>query len=114
MPRSMPTLGLSRPRHGLERVLLLGMNITSSGPDIAVASQVLEREDTHVQVDRLFGLITDRMIRRGTFHCVDELERAIYQWLANWNNEPRPFVWKATADVILDKIRRCPEAIVNS
>jgi transposase len=28
------------------------------------------------QVERLFGLITDRMIRRGTFHCVDELERA--------------------------------------
>ena len=65
------------------------------------------------QVERLFGLITDRMIRRGTFHCVDELERAIYQWLAAWNHEPRPFVWKATADVILDKIRRCREAIVK-
>lgn len=65
------------------------------------------------QVERLFGLITDRMIRRGTFHCVDELERAIYQWLAAWNNEPRPFVWKATADVILDKIRRCRETIVK-
>jgi transposase len=65
------------------------------------------------QVERLFGLITDRMIRRGTFHCVDELERAIYQWLANWNNQPRPFVWKATADVILDKIRRCREAVVK-
>ena len=66
------------------------------------------------QVERLFGLITDRMIRRGTFHCVDELERAIYQWLANWNNEPRPFEWKATADVILDKVRRCKEAIVKN
>src|SRR6185437_4728357 len=41
------------------------------------------------QVERLFGLITDRMIRRGTFHCADDLERAIYQWLANWNNQPR-------------------------
>jgi transposase len=66
------------------------------------------------QVERLFGLITDRMIRRGTSHCVDELERAIYQWLAHWNNQPRPFVWKATADVILDKIRRCREAIVKN
>jgi transposase len=65
------------------------------------------------QVERLIGLITDRMIRRGTFHCVDELERAIYQWLAHWNNEPKPFVWKATADVILDKIRRSREAIVK-
>jgi transposase len=66
------------------------------------------------QVERLFGLITDRMIRRGTFHCVDELERAIYEWLAHWNNQPRPFVWKTTADVILDKIRRCREAIVKN
>src|SRR6516164_3948876 len=66
------------------------------------------------QVERLFGLITDRMIRRGTFHCVDELERAIYQWLANWNNEPKPFEWKAAADDILDKVRRCREAVVKS
>ena len=61
------------------------------------------------QVERWFGLLTQRMIRRGTFRSVAELERAIYQWLANWNEEPRPFVWKATAEVILDKVRRCKE-----
>jgi transposase len=66
------------------------------------------------QVERLFGLITERMIRRGTFHTVDELQRAIYQWLAIWNHEPKPFVWKATPDVILDKVRRCKEAIVKN
>jgi hypothetical protein len=49
------------------------------------------------------------MIRRGTFHSVPELERAIYQWLANWNDDPQPFIWRATADVILDKVRRCKE-----
>jgi transposase len=65
------------------------------------------------QIERLFGRITDRMIRRGTFHGVDELEPAIYQWLANWNHQPKPFVWKAIADVILDKVRRCKEAIVK-
>ena len=61
------------------------------------------------QVERWFGLITDRMIRRGTFHSVEELERAIYSWLASWNDTPKAFVWKATADVILDKVRRCKE-----
>jgi transposase len=61
------------------------------------------------QVERWFALITERMIRRGTFRSVQELERAIYQWLANWNNQPQPFVWRATADVILDKVRRCKE-----
>ena len=66
------------------------------------------------QVERWFGLITDKMIRRGTFHSVDELERAIYTWLASWNDTPKAFVWKATADVILDKVRRCKEAIVKN
>ena len=61
------------------------------------------------QVERWFALLTARMIRRGTFHSVDELERAIYQWLAHWNDKPKPFVWKATADVILAKVRRCKE-----
>ena len=49
------------------------------------------------------------MIRRGTFRSVQELERSIYAWLSNWNNQPQPFVWKATADVILDKVQRCKE-----
>jgi len=66
------------------------------------------------QVERWFGLITDKMIRRGTFHSVDELERAICAWLANWNDKPKAFVWKATADVILDKVHRCKEAIVKN
>src|SRR5438552_15015689 len=61
------------------------------------------------EVERFFALITERMIRRATFRSVAELERAIYAWLANWNNKPQPFVWKATADVILDKVRRCKE-----
>jgi len=61
------------------------------------------------QVERWFGLITERMIRRGTFHSVQELEHAIYEWLANWNEKPQPFTWRATAEVILDKVRRCKE-----
>lgn len=61
------------------------------------------------QVERFFALITGRMIRRGTFHSAAELEKAIYEWLAHWNGEPTPFVWKAPADVILEKVRRCKE-----
>jgi transposase len=61
------------------------------------------------QVERFFAIITGRMIRRGTFHSTHELEIAIYKWLSNWNGAPAPFVWKASADVILDKVRRCKE-----
>jgi len=61
------------------------------------------------QVERFFALITGKMIRRGTFHSAAELEKAIYHWLTQWNGAPTPFVWKASADVILDKVRRCKE-----
>src|SRR3954452_5357864 len=61
------------------------------------------------QVERFFALITERMIRRGTYHSAAELEQAIYKWLAQWNGSPTPFAWKASADVILDKVRRCKE-----
>jgi hypothetical protein len=61
------------------------------------------------QVERFFALITGRMIRRGTFHSTAELENAIYQWHANWNGDPTPFVWKASAEVILEKVRRWKE-----
>jgi hypothetical protein len=49
------------------------------------------------------------MIRRVTFHSTEDLEKAFYKWLATWNGEPAPFTWRASADVILDKVRRCKE-----
>ena len=51
------------------------------------------------------------MIRRGTFHKVTELETAIYEWLAAWNAYPKPFTWTASADVIIEKVRRCKESV---
>lgn len=56
------------------------------------------------QVARFFAPLTTRMTRRGTFHSTKELEKAIYHWLADWNGDPTPFVWKASADVILKKV----------
>jgi hypothetical protein len=45
------------------------------------------------------------MNRHGTLRSITELEHAIYLWMANWNEEPRPFLWKATAEVIPGMIR---------
>ncbi len=61
------------------------------------------------QVERWFAEITRKRIRRGSFNSVQELESAIYEYLAVWNETPKPFVWRATADSILDKVRRCKE-----
>ena len=39
----------------------------------------------------------------------ERAEQAIYKWLAQWNGSPAPFLWKTSADVTLDKVRRCKE-----
>ena len=58
------------------------------------------------QVERFFGLLTQRRIRRGTFGSVRELESAIRDYLAHHNQAPKPFTWTADADSILKKIGR--------
>jgi putative transposase len=57
-------------------------------------------------VERLFGLLTDRRIRRGTFGSVRELETAIRDYLAHHNQRAQPFIWVANADSILKKSAR--------
>jgi transposase len=53
------------------------------------------------QVERWFGLLTDKLIRRGVHTSVPALENDIKDWIATWNDNPRPFTWTKTADEIL-------------
>jgi len=62
-------------------------------------------------VERWFAEITRKRIRRGTFRSVAELTQAIYQYVRENNNNPRPFIWTATASNILRKIKHCKEAL---
>jgi transposase len=57
-------------------------------------------------VERWFAALTDKMIHRGVFHSVDDLIAAIIEFLRVHNDDPKPFVWTATADSILEKVRR--------
>ena len=57
-------------------------------------------------VERLFAEITRQRIRRGVFTSVAELKAAIDEWIAGRNANPKPFVWVAMADTILEK--KCP------
>jgi len=66
------------------------------------------------QVERFFAAITERRIRRGVFRSVAALEKAIMEYLAAHNEKPRPFVWTANADLILDRVKRVCERISNS
>jgi transposase len=57
-------------------------------------------------VERWFGLLTERQIRRGTHRSVRQLEAAIRSYLALTNASPKPFIWAKTADQILESVRR--------
>jgi len=55
--------------------------------------------------ERWFGLITAQAIRRGSFDSVARLEQAITRFLANWNENAKPFRWTKSAHQIKRSIR---------
>jgi transposase len=57
-------------------------------------------------VERWFRELTDKAIRNGVFLSVPDLEEAIADYLAAWNDNPRPFIWTATVGEIVEKLGR--------
>ena len=57
-------------------------------------------------VESFFSTLTEKAIRRGIFHSVPDLIAAIETYLAARNADPQPFIWTATAEQILEKVRR--------
>ena len=57
------------------------------------------------QIETWFGVITKQAIRRGTFTSVNALIHRIRTYIEHWNTDAKPFVWTATADEILAKVR---------
>ncbi|MFE6334322.1 hypothetical protein ACFVOK_14040 [Streptomyces sp. NPDC057798] len=93
-----------------------GHRITSEvdygrGPERTWVYGALRVRDGHVvtmtasswinQVERWFGLLTDKLIRRGVNPSVKALEDDIRTWIVSWNESPKPFTWTKTADEIL-------------
>jgi len=66
------------------------------------------------QVERFFAEITEKQIRRGVFRSVAALEKAIMDYLAAHNENPKPFVWTADADLILNRVKEVCERTCNS
>lgn len=62
-------------------------------------------------IERWFGELTNKRIRRGSFHSVEDLTTAIDEFLIAWNERPKPFVWTATVDSILAKLARCRQTL---
>jgi transposase len=62
-------------------------------------------------VERWFGELTRKRIRRGSFSSVVDLKLAIDEFLVAWNEKPKPFVWTATVDSIVEKLSRCRQTL---
>jgi transposase len=57
-------------------------------------------------VEGFLATLTKRRLRRGSFASLVELQAAIKRYLAEANENPRPFVWTAGPDGIIEKVRR--------
>lgn len=57
-------------------------------------------------VERFFRNLTDKSLRRGVFHSVGNLVEAIENHIAVHNEDPKPFIWTASARDILEKVKR--------
>src|SRR4030088_574259 len=58
-------------------------------------------------VERWFGHLDNKAIRRGVFRSVADLQASIEAFLAAWNEDPKPFVWTSTVESIQEKLTRC-------
>ncbi len=65
-------------------------------------------------VERWFGELTTKKLRRGAHRSVRQLNTDIRAWIQTWNQDPRPYVWTKTAEQILDSIARYCERINDS
>ena len=100
---------------GLQVHLILDNYGTHSHPDVQAWLAKHPRFHLHFTptssswlnlVERWFRELTDKRLRRGSFNSVADLIAAIEEYLTIHNEDPTPFVWTATADSILAKVRR--------
>ena len=54
-----------------------------------------------------------RRLQRGVFHSLVDLQAAINRYLGEHNRQPKPFVWTADPDRIIEKVNRGYQAIAS-
>lgn len=66
-------------------------------------------------VERWFRDLSERNLRRGILNCVPDLIANIETYLEANNDNPKPYVWTATAEDILARVHRAhlPRQAIN-
>ena len=62
-------------------------------------------------IEGFFAKLTKRRLKRGVFRSLADLHEAINRFIAEHNENPKPFVWTADPDAIIDKVRRGYQAL---
>jgi transposase len=65
-------------------------------------------------IERFFRDLDDKRVRRGVFASVPELIQAVLDYIAQHNDDPKPFIWRKTAQQIIDKVGRARLAALNA
>jgi transposase len=134
-------IGQCRPRHRHQEFLSFLRRIDSEVPSVLDIHLVMDNSAIHKtskvaawfkkrpryhlhftptsaswlnQVERWFAKITQQRIRRSAFLSVRDLEKAILDYIESNNRDPKPFVWTASADLILGKVQAICERINKS
>ena len=63
-------------------------------------------------VERFFGLLSEKQLRRGVYTSVHELERSIMEFIDSHNENHGPFVWTKSAEAILEKVERARQTLL--
>jgi len=64
-------------------------------------------------VERFFGLLTQKQLKRGVFRSVKELEESIMNFIEIHNKNKKPFVWTKSANDILVKVGRARKTLTS-
>ena len=64
-------------------------------------------------VERFFGVLTEKQLKRGVFTSVADLEHKILEYIDKQNTNPKPFVWTKSAEDILKKVNRARSTLNN-
>ena len=65
-------------------------------------------------VEGFFSKLTRRRLKRGVFSSVADLQEAINRFIAEHNENPKPFVWTADPHAIIEKVRRGNLALASN
>ena len=64
-------------------------------------------------IERWFRDLTHKRIRRGTFRSVKEVIDAVMTFIEKHNHDSTPYLWKAKAEEIIEKVKRARAALQN-